>query len=334
MVNAANPAFHTYTAFGMQIASELALPGVFSVPATSDRPVDLALRYRDIPAICGERPANWFAITASNADSPDALQEVTIDFRGIARFRIRGTREIGIHPCPGVSAALTRAHLLGSAMGVLLHQRRLLPLHSSAVVAKGRVVAFAGRPGIGKSSLVAYFHARGYEVVCDDICALTLDDQGKPHAWPGLRHLKLCPDAAEYFGYAHSTPENNTSILDKCHVRLGNFVMPRPIPLDRVYVLQYSNPANPPGITRQTNREAAESIMSHTYRHGLLRTLGLARENFLQATMIAVRTPVFTVARQSGFELFESQSQILEDHIINSINMHGDYERHACQEAL
>ncbi|MEG8053162.1 hypothetical protein QP185_07710 [Sphingomonas aerolata] len=53
-------------------------------------------------------------------------------------------------------------YLLGTALGALLHQRALLPLHCNAIVHDGKAFLFCGDSGAGKSTLAAVFEARGY----------------------------------------------------------------------------------------------------------------------------------------------------------------------------
>ena len=84
--------------------------------------------------------------------------------------------EIVAEPRQGVPDSNVRLFLLGSAMGALLHQRGLLPLHTNAVEVGGRAFAFMGKSGAGKSTLAAWFHDRGFRIVADDVCVVGFDD--------------------------------------------------------------------------------------------------------------------------------------------------------------
>ena len=77
-----------------------------------------------------------------------------------------------------VPDANIRLYLLGSAMGVLLHQRGLLPLHANAVEIDGKAFAFMGASGSGKSTLAAWFHDHGYRIIADDVCAVRFETEG------------------------------------------------------------------------------------------------------------------------------------------------------------
>jgi hypothetical protein len=113
-----------------------------------------------------------------------------MDVPRVGRFLVRDGREMLVEPHPGVPDGNVRAYLLGSAMGALLQQRGLLPLHASAVAIDGRAVAFIAPAGSGKSTMAMHLQHRGHRVICDDICAVEVGD-GMALLRPGLRNLKL-----------------------------------------------------------------------------------------------------------------------------------------------
>ena len=120
----------------------------------------------------------------------------------IGRFFARGGGELLVEPAAGAPPRNLRLFLLGSAMGMLLHQRGLLPLHANAVVIGGRAVAFTGPSGAGKSTLAAWFRDFGYELLCDDVCVIAQDEAGAAVVYPGLPRLRLWRDALERSGRA------------------------------------------------------------------------------------------------------------------------------------
>ena len=78
---------------------------------------------------------------------------------------------------------------------MILHQRSLLPLHANAMVVEGRAIGFMGHPGAGKSTLAAWFHDRGFDVLADDVCVVTPGPDGRPLAHPGIPRLRLWREA-------------------------------------------------------------------------------------------------------------------------------------------
>lgn len=111
---------HRYCLFGLTLASELELPGLM---ASRSDVADVAIRQ----GVVG--------------------QQASISIEGVARFAVVGGQEIVVEAWPDAPTRNVRLYLLGSAMGLLLHQRGLLPLHANAVEVDGGAVAVLGHPG-------------------------------------------------------------------------------------------------------------------------------------------------------------------------------------------
>ena len=96
-----------------------------------------------------------------------------VDWEQVARYLVSGGCEIIIEPHPTATEKDVRLFLLGSAMGALLLQRGIWPLHGSAIAGRSGAALFVGVSGSGKSTLVGAFHQRGFQVLADDVCAIT-----------------------------------------------------------------------------------------------------------------------------------------------------------------
>ncbi|MCP4397035.1 MAG: hypothetical protein GY801_07015 [bacterium] len=73
---------------------------------------------------------------------------------------------------------------IASELGALLHQRELLPLHGSAIKVNDGVCVFVGLSGNGKSTVAAAFRQRGYQVLADDVCVVSIREDGLPPGDP------------------------------------------------------------------------------------------------------------------------------------------------------
>lgn len=93
-----------------------------------------------------------------------------------------------------------RLYVLGSCMGAILLQRRILPLHGSAVVVDHKAYAFVGHSGHGKSTLASALLQRGYRLLTDDVIAVTLDEQNMPLVTPAYPQQKLWQESLDAFG--------------------------------------------------------------------------------------------------------------------------------------
>ena len=75
-----------------------------------------------------------------------------------------------------------------------------LPFHASAVAQNGRVFAFTGPGGAGKSTLAAGLGRIGFPLFCDDTLLVDLSVTDRALAMPGHKRLKLREDALALTG--------------------------------------------------------------------------------------------------------------------------------------
>jgi hypothetical protein len=109
---------------------------------------------------------------------------------------VRDGDRVDVDAEPDADARSLALRLTGPVMTAVLHLRGLLVLHASAVAdGDGGAVAFAGRSGVGKSTLAWVLRAAGARFVSDDICAVRLDGAAPPAVLPAYPYAKLWPDA-------------------------------------------------------------------------------------------------------------------------------------------
>jgi hypothetical protein len=195
--------------------------------------------------------------------------------------------------------------LMGSVMGALLHQRNILVLHGSAIAVNGQSVAFCGPSGIGKSTLAAGFHQRGYRFLADDLCAIAIHD-GRPAVIPGFPRLKLWADTLKKL----DTCKDKLKSV-RWGVSLEKYFLPvdscqhAPVPLQTVFILKSTN-TDKLEITPLQGTEKIDPLIENTYRMRLLHGLGGKKVHFKLCTAVAARTGVSQVIRpDKGFLLDE-----------------------------
>jgi len=299
-----------YSCFDFRLSSEIPLPELAAAAAGDSRPV-VPVRLADLPeTLAGGRSAA--------AGLEVAGDEAMLTIAQTARYLVRDGREILVEPAPGGSPRNLRLFLLGSALGILCHQRGLLTLHANGVVAGDRAFAFAGPSGAGKSSLAAYFAGAGYEILGDDVCAINFAEDGRPFAWPGLPRLKLWGDTLEAFAQERGTLEPAIEGLDKYHVPLAEQARPRPISFRRLYVLSRAQAGAQTAIRRLRGREAMDAVLAQTYRGQYLAPLGLSAEHFRRCAMLLAHAEVYEASRAWGYERFEREAKLLEQHMASA----------------
>lgn len=302
------PISQTYSCFDFRLASELPLPDLAAAASNDSRPL-IELRVARLPErLPGARAPQGNLQVAG----PDALLEVP----GVARFLMRDGQQILVDSRPGVSDRRLRLFLLGSALGILAHQRGLLPLHANAVVANGCAFAFCGPSGAGKSTLAAHFQRAGYELLCDDVCPVSIDDGDGPMAWPGVPRLKLWADAAQALGHDPGTLDLVAENLEKYHLPVTRTGTSRAVPLRRLYVLGQWGENGVQAITRLTGQSAMQAVLANTYRGLYLPVMGLNARHFRQCVALLKTMQVYNAPRVWGFEVFGREAALLERHMM------------------
>lgn len=275
----------SYTLFGLNIISDLPLPELESAePAT---PPDVIVR------------------TEPTAD-PKISEELhpiegglSLEIDGIAHYWVVGGTEIIVRPRPGASPRNVRLYLLGSAMGMLLHQRGLLPLHANAIGIDGKAFLFMGPSGAGKSTLAAWFHDQSFRIIADDVSVIAFDGEGRPSVRQGLPRLRLWRDALDATGRDPATFERSYAgddSYDKYDVPI------RPtgpaagqISLSAIYLLARGDQF---GLSPLTGMEAAEAVFANTYRGRYVESMNQQRPHW-EATLKLIRaTPIFRLERR------------------------------------
>jgi hypothetical protein len=174
----------------------------------------------------------------------------------------------------------------------------LLVLHASVVACGGRAVAFLGKNGWGKSTLAAALHAKGYDLVADDVAAVVVDHEVS--VFPGFPQVKLWPEAVTRLG----EPPGRLPLLhpgfDKRGWRAARGFSLEPRRLERLYVIA---PGPALAIEGVEPRAACFELMAHWYGHrfgtGLLQGSGAAL-HLRQCATLAGRVSMSRLRRSGG----------------------------------
>jgi hypothetical protein len=285
----------TYDIFGLKLQSEIELPELFSGP--SPCAADVTIRFGKVQ---GEP-----AIT------PEAIRLV---IPKVGSYLVSNGNEIVVDPVPGCSERNIRLFLLGSALGGILHQRGLLPLHANAIEIEGRAIAFMGHSGAGKSTMAAWFLDRGYRVLADDVCVVTSNGNDPPFVHRGIPRLRLWREAIVESGRTADNYELAFDDMDKFNVPTPRPENPRPLPLDHVYLLEKAEADGRGGVRRLTGVEAVDALVANTYRGGYVRAIGGTKRHLLACLDLVRQAPVFAARRVWGFTEFEQEAAKLEAH--------------------
>ena len=192
------------------------------------------------PVTLRHRHAQWY----ERADAADGLPWVWLGRRGERDvLRFPGLGWVEISAAPQRIACTWRRHL-GTEEPAHLLVNHVLPLVAStqgflvmhASVAErpgGGAVAFVGRVGAGKSTIVTYLARHGWRVLSDD--RLILDPGHR--AYSMAPYVRISPELATRLGMNPARPEGHR----KVRVRLREHAMAWSVdhaPLEQIVVLQ------------------------------------------------------------------------------------------------
>lgn len=294
-----------YYAFGLTIESAISLP---ELPHTGEKsPVDVSIKTGDLSTI-------WSQYSVPNKHIVVREQFVMVQIKDTATFLIRDGMTIIVSPHVSGDEDNIRLYLLGSCIAILLMQRRILPLHGSAVAIEGKAYAFLGNSGAGKSTLSSTILSRGYPLLSDDVIALSLTAEKKPMVIPSYAQQKLWLESLDQLGMDYREYQ---SIYDKKH----KFAVPvlsqysaEPLPLAGIYILHITNNKGVE-IYPIPKLERLQTLSNHTYCPFLISPLGLSDWQFQFIASMATHVDMHHLCRpDSRFTAHE-----LADIILNQI---------------
>ena len=234
----------------------------------------------------------------------------------VGAYLVARGASIIIEPEPAAHESHVRLFLLGTALGIALHQRGLLPLHANGIEIEGRAVLFMGESGAGKSTLASWFVGKGYRLLADDVCAVTVVD-GRPRVLPGVPRFRLWEDAISRQGLSLdglSLSYAGDETYRKFDVPVGSGDrVAGCLPLGGIYVLERGESNN---VTPIAGMAALEQLYAHTYRGEYVAHLGLREPHLRMCSLLANEVPMFAAARLWGPARMEQGNQALLGHVL------------------
>lgn len=272
------PARFVYRLYGLVIASEMEFPGLSAAPEW---------KVPDVVISFGAAPRSLNNVIASGPIWQTDGNAFLLHVPETASYLIANGETIIVDPLPGIEPSDLNVYLFGTAIGVLLHQRGILPLHASSVEVNGKAFAFAGISGAGKSTLIAHLHRRGYRVLSDDITAVTFSARKQALVQPGFPRVKLWADALEHIEHDPEELIRDHSGLDKYHFSLRNDLPDNPLPLAEIYFLHDNITGQGVDFDSLDNIAATFMLIQNSYKPRMLNGMGRKKDNFQQCAAVA-----------------------------------------------
>jgi uncharacterized protein YlzI (FlbEa/FlbD family) len=294
-----------YIGFGMDIVSEIRLPELTRVGFLSESP-DVRIEINDLTK-------DWYKFDSETRKKFVVEKgKVMFEVPNTAIFLITEGQKIVVSPMIEAEEDKIRLYILGTCMGAILIQKRILPLHGSALAINGKAYAFIGDSGAGKSTLAAALIKKGYALMSDDVIPVSLSKENVPFVTSTYPQQKLWQQSLNHFGI-------DTDQFRSLFERETKFVVPvnanfssEPLQLAGVFELVISNDEDVI-IEKIEGLERFRTLYNHTFRNFLISRLGLEDWHFLESARILNQINVYKLQRiQQGFTVNHLVDLILD----------------------
>lgn len=288
MLKRSNPI--TYTAFGFNILSEFLLPELIQMQIKESQ-IDLIIKKEDLSSIWSKHVK-----TDTYYYFDDNFCMIRVPNVGI--YKIENGNTISVSPFLQVEDDHVRLYILGTCMGIILMQRKILPLHGSCIAIDGKAYAFVGDSGVGKSTLASVFIKRGFKLLTDDVIAVNLSAEHIPVVTPSYPHQKLWQESLDKVGM-------NSNQFNPIYGRETKFTVPvttsfhnKILPLAGIFTLSIGEQEEI-NISSVRNLERLPILFYNTYRQFIIPRLNLTNWHFNFSTKIVNKLSFYHISRPS-----------------------------------
>ena len=289
-----------YRAFGLDIESDYYIPQVSVIEETAAP--DLRIIRRDMGGLSNN--LNHFE---------KAKNEMELHIQDVGVFCMVNGNLIEAEQFPQCTDNYFAVFLMGSAMGAILHERGILPIHGSCVTNGKQSIIITGDSGAGKSTTAVQFIKHGWRILTDDVSAI-VSTRPVPIVQSSYPSQKLWQDSlCKYDGenigvhslYAHGDREKyGVDIKDRFYEGTAPLSMiVRLIPWDA-----------PCQIAPVDAMAKVEQIRRNTYRAYMIDAYD--RNGWFQKCMdIGMKVPMALMLRQNGVECAEEVYQMITGYL-------------------
>lgn len=216
---------------------------------------------------------------------------------GVANYLIQDGNKILVDITnPNVTLDEVRLFLLGTCIGVLLQQRKVICLHASAIVYSDKVLLFTGDSGVGKSTTLSYFYKKGYNVMGDDVLPIKWKEN-KPYVVPSVPNIKLWDNSIVAMGFdeKHEFKQLRPS-ENKYRMTLKDGLSKKVLPVEKCIILDWTDKKEMSFSQIPTN-DAIFAFKKNTYRKAIFRLHQDKINLFEHSINLANSVPLFIAKR-------------------------------------
>lgn len=306
-----------YKGFGLIINSEIHIPELMLHKEDMHLPIDLFINIGETPkALIGtgfvRKVKNW----AGN-------NEFLLEIPNLVRYHTFSGNTIIIQPLviETVDWQSIRIFLLGTVMASILHQKKYIPLHASAIEYEQELILFCGKSGVGKSTTASFLKKRGYTLFSDDICVIKPKEiqDGIVYAHPTYPMIRLWadtigqledkkivaeervrPDIAKFKNYFREDFDNQA------------------LPIRKIVVLGINDTEYFEKSVIASVPEKMLHLRTHTFRSGILKRMQGQTNLFHSLTTIASLIPVVKISRPDNYSNINDYIDFIENGLLRT----------------
>jgi HPr Serine kinase C-terminal domain len=303
---------YCYKIFGLRVMCDIELPELM---VDSSRQVPEVIIYK------ANLQEDWINVAKNNQIFFIDKNLIMFKVPDLAIFCIQDGNSINYSPLSKGKLDQIRLYILGTCMGALLNQRKILSLHGSALAINGKAYAIVGESGSGKSTLASALINRGYSILTDDVIALKNDKDDNPLVMPAYPQQKLWENSLKEFKMdsVNLTPlfERDT----KFAVPVREHFLNKPLPLAGVFEL-VKGKGEAVNIVPINYLERLPVLFQHTYRNLFVKRLGIMEWHLQYTASFAKDIQMYRLTRPTSRFTANELAALIEETVLKEELIH------------
>lgn len=292
-----------FQAFGYQVLSDIFLPELNIIKNPSGN-ADIFIEIADLTNL-------WNDLAVKHENFLVKKDFFLFKVTETAIFLVENGTKIKVSPLEGSSIDKIRLFLLGTCMGALLLQRKILPLHGSAIAVNGKAYAIVGHSGAGKSTLASVLMTKGYPLLSDDVIAVSLSEDNIPYVTPSYPQQKLWYESLDFLGMDKDHFKPLFEREQKFAIPAASNFLTESLPLAGVFEIVKTD-TDQIEMNDLQSLQKLHSLFHHTYRNLLISKMDLIDWHFKVISKMASIINVYQICRPAAqFTIHQLETLVL-----------------------
>ena len=196
---------------------------------------------------------------------------------------------------------------VGAILGAVLRLKGVLCLHSSVINIEGKAVLVMGKKRSGKSTTAAYFAKIGYEVIADDLAAISIKNEVF-YVESGYTKIRLRPKSYDFF-YLDCQIKTHLVYTDRDsrYVDIENKSKNEPLQIAAIFHLRQIEKSEPK-IKEYKQIEKIIHLNGNTFGNYVIQP-NLRKNEFRLLNLIAQDIPVYELETTNNLFFLPKQCE-------------------------